>query len=122
MQHYDLRVIEDCLVFSYEVACPNYPKPAKSEAVKPVRKPPAHDTEKKRTSRSARKRAIMWTRTKKLLLRFLFLVLFPFVMAADLVFRAMTLALGVCRRRPAYITTFITVSFFAIISTVIGIL
>ena len=26
MEHYDLRVIEDCLVFSYEVECPNYPK------------------------------------------------------------------------------------------------
>ena len=26
MEHYDLRVIEDCLVFSYEVEYPNYPE------------------------------------------------------------------------------------------------
>ncbi len=37
MKHYDLRVIEDCLVYSYEVELPNYPKeePQTAEKVRP---------------------------------------------------------------------------------------
>ncbi len=125
MQHYDLRVIEDCLVFSYEVVCPGYPKSveaASGETPAPSRDIPVKDAPRKRTSRRLRKRAILWDRTKKALLRFLFLLLFPFVMAVDLAFRGLVLLIGACRRRPTYITTFVTISFFTIVSALVGLL
>ena len=37
MEHYDLRVIEDCLVFSYEVEYPNYPEEKTTKQKKNMR-------------------------------------------------------------------------------------
>ena len=121
MQHYDLRVIEDCLVFSYEVARPNYPKTKHTQT---VRKQVASNgvTSGKHTSRRERKRRILQGDLKRWLMRILFILLAPAVMAADLLLRAATLAFGICRQRPTYITTLATVSFVIIVSGVIGLL
>ncbi|MBQ9747241.1 MAG: hypothetical protein IJV98_00515 [Clostridia bacterium] len=121
MQHYDLRVIEDCLVFSYEVERPNYPKAKRTQT---VRKQVASNgvTSGKHTSRRERKRRILQGDLKRWLMRILFILLAPAVMAADLLLRAATLAFGICRQRPTYITTLATVSFVIIVSGVIGLL
>ena len=69
-----------------------------------------------------RKRRILQGDLKRWLMRILFILLAPAVMAADLLLRAATLAFGICRQRPTYITTLATVSFVIIVSGVIGLL
>ncbi len=122
MQHYDLRIIADCLVFSYEVEGPSRPAPKKQEISAPVCAASADGEVRRRSTRRQRKRAARREEVKRGLLRFLFFFLAPLVMMADLVLRATTLAVDVCRRRPAYITTLATVSLVTIVSAVIGLL
>ncbi len=72
MEHYDLRVIENCLVFSYEVEAPVKPK---QEVEVP----------KKCSSRHDRKKAKEWEMTRQLLFRVFLVLLMPFALLADAV-------------------------------------
>ncbi len=70
MEHYDLRVIADCLVFSYEVEGPK--KPERVPA--PKKECPVRDT------RGGRNRHLS---AKRLFLRMLLFVLAPFALFLD---------------------------------------
>ena len=114
MEHYDLRIIEDCLVFSYTVECPNYPK--KTEAL----------PKKKMPSRNARKKIARTQRMKKWLLHLLLLVLAPFAIVLDAVGKVVCFSakkmLCVCRKRPVPARIIGTVSCLCMITTVLYLL
>ena len=73
MEHYDLRIIEDCLVFSYAVECPNDYKKAQC--------PPKRISR----SRSAEKRKTHAQKMKQFWLHVLLVVLAPFAILLDAV-------------------------------------
>lgn len=114
MEHYDLRVIEDCLVFSYEVECPNYPK---ETVCFPKKKAP---------SRRERQKAKQIAKMKKMLLRILLCALMPFALLADVVFEAVSIfvrTVGSCLRGGMkYAPTLGTLSCFTILTVLFSIL
>ncbi len=69
MKHYDLRVIENCLVYSYEVAAPSSPEET-------VILPKQHHS-------SARKRKKQMFKFRKLLLNLFLICLMPFAFILD---------------------------------------
>ncbi len=94
MEHYDMRVIADCVVYSYEV-----PGPAKQkEKTDSVKK-----RSKQTASRSARRRAHQTAALRTILLRVLFVLLAPFALLIDgmaALAHAFVRALRVSVRRP----------------------
>ena len=127
MQHYDLRIIEDCLVFSYEVEGPKRSVRQHQESCTPVRtasarKSAAPSAPVKRFSRRDRKRAVCRESVNRILRYALFLMLAPFLWAIDLAFSAAALTLDVCCRRPTYTTTLATVAFVSVVCATVGIL
>jgi hypothetical protein len=114
MEHYDLRVIEDCLVFSYEVECPNYPKETVSA---PTKKMP---------SRRERRKEKQISEMKKMLLRILLCALMPFALLADAMLelaRFFVSSLKVCLRSGMkYAPALGTFSCFVILTALLHIL
>ncbi len=110
MEHYDLRIIEDCLVYSYEVECPHYPK-----------EPPCAPKQKT-SSRRERKKAKQMAKIKRLLLRMLLVVLAPFAILADAVMGAvsyfMCIAVSPFCRRAKYLPVLGTFSGFVLLTTI----
>lgn len=116
MEHYDLRVIEDCLVFSYEVELPSYPQT--SEAV--------CGSERKSSSRRERQRAKRAARVKKLFLRLLLIVLAPFALLADagvaVSVRCVQVVRPCLKRGVKYIPAIGTVSCFVLVTAILNFL
>ena len=112
MEHYDLRVIEDCLVFSYEVECPHYPKEVPAVCT-PKQKP---------SSRRERKKAKQMAKIKRLFLRMLLVMLAPFAILADAVMAAvscfMSFAISPIRRRAKYLPVLGTFSGFVLLTVI----
>ena len=114
MEHYDLRVIEDCLVFSYEVECPNYPKETVSAPQKKV------------PSRRERQKAKQIARMKKEMLRILLCTLMPFALLADVVFEVsrffVSLLVTCLRSGMKYAPALGTVSCFVVVTALLYLL
>ncbi len=108
MEHYDLRIIEDCLVFSYEVECPNYSKKTQCPPKRIFR------------SRSAEKRKTHAQKMKNFWLHVLLIVLAPFAILLDAVGKVVCLSakslLCVFRKRPAPARIFGLTSLFLAIT------
>ena len=77
MEHYDLRVIEDCLVFSYEGEYPNYPKEETLEQ------------KKKTSSGYGRRKEKRFTDMKKTLLRMILFAMMRFAFLVDLIYEGL---------------------------------
>ena len=109
MEHYDLRVIEDCLVFSYEVECPNYPKETVDVPKTKLSKPTAVKKNKRMN-------------IKKWMLHFLVVFLAPFALLADAAVYVATSSVRmvsmVFRGREKYIPVLGTFSCFVLLTTI----
>lgn len=114
MEHYDLRVIEDCLVFSYEVECPNYPKEN------------ALEQKKHTSSHDARRKEKRFADMKKTLLRMVLCAMMPLAFLLDLMFEGLCLAgrfLRSCvRGGMKYVPALGTISCFFICTAILYIL
>ena len=114
MEHYDLRVIEDCLVFSYEVEYPNYPR-----EIVPAQK-------KKTSSGCGRRKEKRAFDMKKTLLRMILFAMMPLAFLLDLGFEGLRLAgrtLYSCARGGMkYVPALGTISCFFICTAILYIL
>ncbi len=104
MEHYDLRVIADCLVFSYEVEPPKKPQTQPKRPILP----------KKASSRRERLRERHAAQQKQLLLRFFLIMLMPFAFVLDAMMQgvrgSMRLVKSAFRERARFLPTIGTVS------------
>ena len=114
MEHYDLRVIEDCLVFSYEVEYPNYPE---EKTAKP---------KKNTSSRYGHRKEKRFSDMKKTLLRMILFALIPVAFLVDLIsegLRLMGRVLCSCvRGGMKYVPALGTISCFFICTAILYIL
>ena len=116
MEHYDLRIIEDCLVFSYEVELPNYPKETETVC----------EPKKKIPSRRERQKAKRAAKTKRFFLHMLLILLAPFAILADTIFGAISFCVRAVRHcvkgSVKYIPTLGTVSCFVLLTVILNFL